>query len=76
MKSPISPTTGKEMILLSENKTFIKRGIEIEMQYQFYLCIDSGEKYTTTELEEINLNLLDSEFKRLSRELRINDIIN
>lgn len=48
MKSPI---TGKEMVLT-------EKSVEVdgvEFLQLFYVCLDSGEKFTTTELDEINL---------------------
>lgn len=56
MKSPI---TGKEMILSTEKRTIKVDDENIEIDFSFYMC-DSGEKFTTTELDEKNINNLNS----------------
>lgn len=53
MKSPVS---GKEMILKEEKKTLIfKKGKDIDYNHKSYFCEESGESFTTTELDELNL---------------------
>jgi hypothetical protein len=54
-----SPMTNKKMILHTEdrilnNKTYI---------HHFYLCEDTGERFTTTELDEINMNQINLNIK-------------
>jgi len=61
MKSPI---TGKEMTLYRETKTLIFRKKEFQVLYHYYLCEDSGERFTSTELDEINLNQLYNEYRQ------------
>ena len=53
MKSPI---TGKEMVLIKEKSTLSFRKEEFEVVYHYYKCEDSGESFTTTQLDELNLN--------------------
>lgn len=60
MKSPI---TGKEMVLIKENRTLSFRKEEFEVVYHHYKCEDSGEFFTTTELDEINLNQLYNQYR-------------
>ena len=55
MKSPLS---GKEMKLMSEQTTLIYKEKEHNITHHFYLCELSNETFTTTELEEQNLNEL------------------
>lgn len=52
MKSPI---TGKEMSINRENRTLVFRKEEFPIVYHYYLCQDSGEQFTSTELDEINM---------------------
>jgi putative zinc finger/helix-turn-helix YgiT family protein len=60
MKSPI---TGKEMMLTYEWKTITFRKESFDIKYQFYLCEDSGEHFTTTELDELNMKLVHNLYR-------------
>ena len=53
-----SPLTGKEMKLMSEPSTLNYRGKQYNVNYHFYLCELSNEQFTTTELDEQNLDEL------------------
>ncbi len=53
MKSPI---TGKEMDNKIEKRTFQFRKEEFEVYYHFYHCIDSGESFTDSALDDLNTN--------------------
>ena len=50
-----SPLTGKEMKLVSEPSTMDYKGKTYNVIHHFYLCELSNEQFTTTELDEINL---------------------
>jgi len=50
-----SPITGKEMFLKREEKLLSFRKEDFTINYHFYLCEDSKERFTTTELDEINI---------------------
>jgi hypothetical protein len=50
-----SPLTGKEMKLMSEPSTMDYKGKTYNVNHHFYLCELSNEQFTTTELDEINL---------------------
>ena len=50
-----SPLTGKEMILMSEPDTLEYKGKVYDVIHHSYLCIDTNERFTTTELDELNL---------------------
>ena len=52
MKSPI---TGKEMSLKREMSVLKFRKMDFEYSNHFYFCDSSKEKFTTTELDELNL---------------------
>lgn len=60
MKSPI---TGKEMTLRKEERTLRFRKEEIPVIYHYYLCGDSGEQFTSTELDEINTAQLYNQYR-------------
>ena len=59
----ISPITGKEMLLIKESRILTFRKEEFEVVYHHYKCEDSGEFFTTTELDEINLNQLHNQYQ-------------
>jgi hypothetical protein len=53
-----SPLTGKEMKLMSEQSTLDYKGKTYDVTHHFYLCELSNEQFTTTELDEQNLEEL------------------
>ena len=53
-----SPLTGREMKLMSEPSTLTYRGKQYNVNHHFYLCELSNEQFTTTELDEQNLDEL------------------
>lgn len=64
MKSPI---TGKEMVLIKEKRTLTFRKEEFGIVYHHFKCEDSGEFFTTTELDEININQLYNRYRERHR---------
>ncbi|MEQ9287686.1 MAG: DUF4065 domain-containing protein [Cyclobacteriaceae bacterium] len=58
-----SPITGKEMKLSYEWRTVPFRKEQFDIPYQFYLCEDSGEQFTTTELDELNMRRVYNQFR-------------
>lgn len=60
MKSPI---TGKEMVLRKEPRTMTFRKEEFTITYHYFLCEDSGEQFTTAELDEIDINQLYNQYR-------------
>jgi len=60
MKSPI---TGKEMILSVKDSTVKFRKEEFTIKYKFYLCEDTQEEFTTTELDTLNLNQVHNQYR-------------
>lgn len=53
MKSPVS---GKDMELKTETRQIFYKGENIKILFHYYFCKDSGQNFTTTELDEKNLN--------------------
>jgi len=62
MKSPI---TGKEMILLKENRSINFRKETFEVVFHYYKCEDSREQFTTDELDEVNMNQVYNQYRDL-----------
>ena len=58
-----SPITGKEMVLVTENRTMTFRKEAFEIVFHSYKCVDSGESFTTTELDNINLDQLYDQYR-------------
>ena len=58
-----SPLTGKEMKLMSEPSTMDYRGKTYDVTHHFYLCELTNEQFTTTELDEQNLQELNKQVK-------------
>lgn len=56
-----SPLTGREMILMSEPDTLEYKGKTYDVIHHFYLCEQTNERFTTTELDELNLKELENE---------------
>ncbi|MES2381179.1 MAG: type II TA system antitoxin MqsA family protein [Bacteroidota bacterium] len=60
MKSPI---TGKEMILTKEKRSMDFRKETFEIVFHYYQCEDSGEQFTTTALDEVNMNQVYNQYR-------------
>jgi len=60
MKSPLS---GREMKLMSEPSTLDYKGKTYNVTHHYYLCELTNEKFTTTELDEMNLEELNKQVK-------------
>ncbi len=60
MKSPI---TGKEMILTKERRSMDFRKETFEIVFHYYKCEDSGEQFTTTSLDEVNMNQVYNQYR-------------
>jgi putative zinc finger/helix-turn-helix YgiT family protein len=58
-----SPLTGKPMSLRTEVQTLSFRKEAFSIRQQFYLCEDSGERFTGTKLDEINLSLVYNAYR-------------
>ncbi len=60
MKSPI---TGKEMKLTKERRSLDFRKETFEIVFHYYKCEDSGEQFTTTSLDEVNMNQVYNQYR-------------
>jgi putative zinc finger/helix-turn-helix YgiT family protein len=60
MKSPI---TGKEMKLTKERRSIDFRKETFEIVFHYYKCEDSGEQFTTTALDEVNMNQVYNQYR-------------
>ena len=60
MKSPI---TGKEMTLAKERRSLEFRKDEFDVIFHYYKCADSGENFTTTELDELNIDQVYNKYR-------------
>lgn len=60
MKSPI---TGKEMELTKERRSMDFRKETFEIVFHYYKCEDSGEQFTTTSLDEVNMNQVYNQYR-------------
>lgn len=57
-----SPLTGKEMLLNRESRVLTFRKEEFSIVYHYYLCEQSGETFTSTDLDQINLQQLYNQY--------------
>lgn len=62
MKSPI---TGKEMLLMKEKRSINFRKESFDVVFHFYKCEDSGEQFTSTMLDEVNMNQVYNQYRDL-----------
>ncbi|MCO5259801.1 MAG: DUF4065 domain-containing protein [Crocinitomicaceae bacterium] len=58
-----SPFTNKEMLLIREKRSMEFRKENFEIIFHYYKCKDSGEQFTTTSLDEINLNQVYNQYR-------------
>ncbi len=60
MKSPI---TGKEMKLTKERRLMEFRKETFEVIFHYYKCKDSDEQFTTTSIDEVNMNQVYNQYR-------------
>ena len=60
MKSPI---TGKDMRLIKERRSMEFRKESLEIVFHYFKCEDSGEQFTSTELDEINTHQVYNQYR-------------
>ncbi len=58
-----SPITGKEMKLTKERRAIDFRKEEFEVVFHYYICEESKEKFTTTILDEVNMNQVYNQYR-------------
>lgn len=59
----ISPFTGGEVTLVTEPRSFEFRGSKFNIIHQHYRCEDTGETFTNTRLDELNLNQVYNQYR-------------
>ena len=60
MKSPI---TGKEMELIKERRSIDFRKEAFEIVFHYFKCEDSEEQFTSTSLDEVNMNQVYNQYR-------------
>lgn len=60
MKSPI---TGKKMPLIKERRIMVFRKETFEIIFHYFKCKDSNEQFTTTALDEVNMNQVYNQYR-------------
>lgn len=58
-----SPFTGGEAKLGKEVRSFEFRKDLFEVLFHFYTCIDTGEQFTTTEIDTLNVNQIHNKYR-------------
>jgi len=58
-----SPVTGKEMKLTKERRSIVFRKETFEIVFHFFKCHDSGEQFTTTDMDEVNMNQVFNQYR-------------
>lgn len=59
----ISPFTGGEVKLCQEQRELVFRKEKFLYVAQFYVCVDTQEQFTTTELDEINISQVYNQYR-------------
>ncbi|MBS3771958.1 MAG: DUF4065 domain-containing protein [Bacteroidales bacterium] len=60
MKSPI---TGKPMVIHKESGTLSFRKEKFEIMYHYYLCEDTGERFTPDDLGQVNIIQVHNQYR-------------
>lgn len=58
-----SPFTGGKVVLKQENAELMFRKEKFQYVYIYYLCEDTKERFTTTEIDEINLSQVYNQYR-------------
>lgn len=58
-----SPFTGGKVRLVRETRKLEYRKEAFDIVYHYYLCEDSGEQFTTTELDTLNINQVHNTYR-------------
>jgi putative zinc finger/helix-turn-helix YgiT family protein len=58
-----SPFTGGEVKLMREKRSFEFRKVSFEIIYHYFKCVDTGEMFTDTELDELNTNQVYNQYR-------------
>lgn len=74
-----SPFTGGRAILKSERQSFIFRKEEVFIDYQFYVCEDTGSEFSNAELEDQQIKKIHQAYREkcgIPSQEKIKDIRN
>lgn len=74
-----SPFTGGKVTLVKENKEFEFRKSKFEILYHYYVCEDTKEEFTDTQIDELNLIQVYNQYREkegIPFPLEIKDIRN
>jgi putative zinc finger/helix-turn-helix YgiT family protein len=58
-----SPFTGGEIELAKEQRVLQYRKESFEILFHYYRCVDTGEQFTTTELDTLNINQVHNKYR-------------
>ena len=58
-----SPFTGGEVTLKQEKREFVFRKEKFTIVNHYYVCNDTGEDFTTTKLDELNINQVYNQYR-------------
>lgn len=58
-----SPITGKEMTLIKDKRSMNFRKETFNIVFHYYKCEDSGEQFTTTLMDEVNMNQVYNQYR-------------
>jgi transcriptional regulator with XRE-family HTH domain len=58
-----SPFTGGDAELKKEPRVLEYRKGSFEILYHYYRCVDSGEQFTTTEIDTLNINQVHNKYR-------------
>lgn len=58
-----SPFTGGEVKLVQESRELIFRKEKFTYIAHYYLCVDTGEQFTTTQLDTLNINQVYNQYR-------------
>ena len=61
--NPKSPFTGGEVILCKQERELIYRKEKFVYIANFYMCVDTNETFTTTELDEVNVKQVYNQYR-------------
>lgn len=58
-----SPFTGGKVVLQQENSELVFRKEKFQFTHLYYLCEDTKEQFTTTEIDELNLSQVYNQYR-------------
>ena len=58
-----SPFTGGEVRLMQESRELIFRKEKFTYVAHYYVCVDTEEQFTTTELDALNINQVYNQYR-------------